>query len=202
MPSSTDSRGGGASSSSIAPPSMSSMLKPSLIKRWIRLAKRDDSSSEKPAVSIAVSNMSQMRSLMVLSDAFAEALSRRAMIIGWVGLSSMVFFDAIYEDMDESRRACAFMMRSMLAVHPYSPVTKQHGESFKREDTWTFSTLSERTSFMRVQRPWQAALASSKAFFSSSVSERVRPSLVAQMSFLPPNSFSCWTAYSSMGSTM
>merc|ERR1719146_637988 len=39
------------------------------------------------------------------------------------------------------------MMRSMLADQPYSPVTRQHGESTMRFDTMTLSTLSSSTSF-------------------------------------------------------
>merc|ERR1719356_2349578 len=74
------------------------------------------------------------------------------------------------------------MMRSMLADQPYSPVTSTHGESARRVDTMT--------------------LASSSSFFSSSVSSILRPSLVAEMSFLPSYSLSCWTQYSSMGSVM
>merc|ERR1711871_1795016 len=73
-------------------------------------------------------------------------------------------------------RAWAFMMRSMLALQPYSPVTRVHGESTRRSDTTTFPTLSPRMSFMRRQRASNWALISS---------------------FL-----SCCTAYSSIGSTM
>merc|ERR1712057_20285 len=94
------------------------------------------------------------------------------------------------------------MMRSMLADQPYSPVTSTHGESTTRLETTTFSTLSSRTSFISLQRPADAALASSNAFFSSSSSPRSMPSFVAHTSFLPSYSFSCWTQYSSMGSTM
>merc|ERR1711871_1506584 len=69
------------------------------------------------------------------------------------------------------------MMRSMLADQPYSPVTSTHGESARRLETMTLSTLSSSTSILR-------------------------PSFVAEMSFLPSYSLSCWTAYSSIGSTM
>merc|ERR1711881_449989 len=61
------------------------------------------------------------------------------------------------------------MMRSMLADQPYSPVTSTHGESTTRLET---TTLSSRTSFISLQRPADAALASSNAFFSSSSSPR------------------------------
>merc|ERR1719188_1221474 len=94
------------------------------------------------------------------------------------------------------------MMRSMLADQPYSPVTSTHGESARRVDTMTLSTLSSRTSFMSLQRPSVAALASSSSSLSSSVSSILRPSLVADTSFLPSYSLSCWTQYSSMGSIM
>merc|ERR1719253_967632 len=76
------------------------------------------------------------------------------------------------------------MMRSMLADQPYSPVTSTHGESERRVDTMHLSTLSSSTSFMSLQRPSVAAFASSDSFFS-------RPSLVAEMSFLPSYSLSC-----------
>merc|ERR1719311_1099778 len=56
------------------------------------------------------------------------------------------------------------MMRSMLALQPYSPVTSTHGESASRPETTTLSTLSSSTSFMSLQRPSVAALASSNSF--------------------------------------
>merc|ERR1719222_1107654 len=100
----------------------------------------------------------------------------------------MVFLDDMYAEEDESRSVWAFMMRSMLADQPYSPVTRTQGESARRVETTTLSTLSSRTSFMSLQRPSVAALASSI----------LRPSLVAERSFLPSYSLSCWTQYSSM----
>merc|ERR1711869_52056 len=45
------------------------------------------------------------------------------------------------------------MMRSMFADQPYSPVTSTHGESARRGDTTTLSTLSSSTSFMSLQGP-------------------------------------------------
>ena len=84
-------------------------------------------------------------------------------LVRLVGLISMVFLELMYPDMELSRRACAFMMRSMLAVQPYSPVTRQHGDSTMRLETMTFSTLSSRTSFMSLQRPSDLAFSSSKA---------------------------------------
>ena len=48
----------------------------------------------------------------------------------------------------------------------------------------------------------KSAQSSSHAFFSSSLSSNLRPSLVTETSFLPSYSLSCWTQYSSIGSTM
>merc|ERR1719503_29992 len=45
------------------------------------------------------------------------------------------------------------MMRSMFADQPYSPVTSTQGESAKRGETTTLSTLSSSTSFMSLQSP-------------------------------------------------
>ena len=57
----------------------------------------------------------------------------------------MVFLDTMYDVMELSRKACAFMMRSMLADHPYSEVVSTQGESAILELTITFSTLSPST---------------------------------------------------------
>lgn len=54
------------------------------------------------------------------------------------GLISKVFLDDMYALMLLSRRACAFMMRSMLALQPYSPVTNTQGLSTMRSDTMTY----------------------------------------------------------------
>merc|ERR1712146_487704 len=118
------------------------------------------------------------------------------------GLISMVFLEAMYPDMELSLRACAFMIRSMLADQPYSPVTRQHGELVRRSDTTTFSALSPSTSLMSLQRFSQAAFFSSHSFFSSSDFSMFKPSLVMLRIFLPAYSLSCWMAYSSMGSVM
>merc|ERR1719399_990612 len=67
------------------------------------------------------------------------------------------------------------MMRSIFAVHPYSPVTRQHGDSTMRLETMTFSTLLSRTSCMSLQSPSVLAFSSSNCFFSSSVSSSCRP---------------------------
>ena len=57
----------------------------------------------------------------------------------------------IYNDLIDSSiwaqccqvRTCAFMMRSMLADQPYSPVTRTHGESTIRSLTTTFSICGQ-----------------------------------------------------------
>merc|ERR1719263_1963118 len=103
--------------------------------------------------------------------------------------------------MELSRRAWAFMMRSMLADQPYSDVVSTQGESAMRDEIMTFSTLSPSSSFMSLVRGSNSAFISSIFFFSSS-SSMSRPSLVTDFSFLPSNSLSCCTPYSSIGSTM
>merc|ERR1712039_748203 len=113
----------------------------------------------------------------------------------------MVFFDTMYDVMELSRKACAFMMRSMFADQPYSEVVSTQGESAMRELTKTFSTLSPRTSFMSFVSGSNSAFNSSIFFFSSS-SSKSNPSFVVDFNFLPSNSFNCCTQYSSMGSTM
>mmetsp|Transcript_33272 Transcript_33272/g.93314 ORF Transcript_33272/g.93314 Transcript_33272/m.93314 type:complete len:233 (-) Transcript_33272:1428-2126(-) len=202
-PSSTSSsRAGMSASSSSSRSASSSMERPSLIMRWMRPPKVLGSSKLKPLVSSAVSKSSRTRSLTVLSLLSASARFLSSPMMALSGLISMVFFDAMYADMLLSRRAWAFMMRSMLALQPYSPVTRQHGESTMRSLTTTFSTLSPRMSFIRRQRLSNCALISSFFFCSSSVSSSLRPSLVQHTSFFPSYSFSCCTAYSSMGSVM
>merc|ERR1712021_69731 len=192
---------GGKSSSSPRPSSSSSMLRPSLIMRWMRPANCVGSSKLKPDVRREVSKRSQIRSFTVLSDLSAAVFFFSSAIIECLGLTSMVFLETMYDVMDVSRIACAFMMRSMFADQPYSEVVKTHGESAKRELTTTFSTLSPSTSFINLVRGSNSAFSSSIFFFSSS-SSMSRPSLVVDFNFLPSNSFNCCTAYSSTGSTM
>merc|ERR1712007_277170 len=146
---STSSRGG-KSSSSPKPSSSSSMLRPSLIMRWMRPANWVGSSKLKPEVKSEVSKRSQIRSLTVLSDLSADAFFLSSVMMECLGLTSMVFLDTMYEVMELSLRACAFMIRSMLADHPYSEVVRTQGESAMRELTVTFSTLSPRTSFISL----------------------------------------------------
>merc|ERR1712054_264754 len=170
--------------------------------RWMRPAKVAGSSSEKPEVSSDVSKSKCTRSLTVLSPLSVADLALSSFMIECLALISIVFLDAMYEDIDESRSACARMMRSMLADQPYSPVTRQQGASVRRSETTTFSALSPKISFISLQSGSKSALSSSKAFFSSSDSSNLSPSLVTETSFLPSYSLSCCTQYSSIGSTM
>merc|ERR1711881_597299 len=110
--------------------------------RWIRPANCVGSSRLKPEVSNEVSNRSHMRSLTVLSDLSAAAFFLSSVMIECLGLTSIVFLETMYEVMELSRKACAFMIRSMFADQPYSEVVSTHGESAIRELTTTFSTLS------------------------------------------------------------
>merc|ERR1712099_112679 len=114
------------------------MLSPSLIMRWIRPANCVGSSKLKPDVNNDVSKSNQIRSFTVLSDLSAAAFFFNSVMMECLGLTSIVFFDTMYEVMLLSRRACAFMMRSMLADQPYSEVVSTHGESATRELTKTF----------------------------------------------------------------
>merc|ERR1712203_593880 len=103
------------------------------------------SSKLKPEDNREVSKSNQIKSFTDLS---AAAFFFNSGMIECFGLTSMVFFDTMYEVMELSRKACAFMMRSMFADQPYSEVVSTHGESAMRELTSTFSTLSPSTSFM------------------------------------------------------
>ena len=160
------------------------------------------SSSENPDVSSAVSNSSQIKSFTVLSAASALDFFFSSTMIGCSALISSDFFDDMYADIELSRSACAFMMRSMFADHPYSPVTSAHGELTSCCDTYTFSTLSPSVSLIVLHRPSNSFFTSSNFFFSSSSCSRFRPSFVTHTSFFPSYSFSCCIAYSSIGSTM
>merc|ERR1712045_385659 len=192
---------GGRSSSSPNPSSSSSMLRPSLIMRWMRPANCVGSSRLNPEVSRDVSKRSQIKSFTVLSDLSAAAFFFSSVIIECLGFTSMVFFETMYEVMELSLRACAFVIRSMFADQPYSEVVSTQGESAIRLLVITFSTLSPSTSFMSFVSGSNSAFNSSSFFFSSS-SSRSRPSLVVDFNFFPSNSLSCCTEYSSMGSTM
>merc|ERR1711862_268689 len=126
------------------------MLKPNLIIRWIRPANWVGSSKLKPEVKREVSKRSQIKSLTVLSDLSAAAFLRNSVMMECFGFTSMVFFDTMYDVMELSLKACAFMMRSMFADQPYSEVVRTQGESAIRELISTFSTLSPSTSFMSL----------------------------------------------------
>merc|ERR1719242_2952379 len=114
------------------------MLRPSLIIRWIRPAHWVGSSREEPGGRSDVSNNSHTRSFTVLSVLSAVDLSFSSTMIGCFGFTSMVFLETMYEVIELSRRAWAFMMTSMLALQPYSEVVRTHGESAKREEMTTF----------------------------------------------------------------
>merc|ERR1711907_132658 len=108
------------------------------------------SSRLKPEVSKEVSKRSQIKSLTVLSDLSAAAFFFNSDMMECFGLTSIVFLETMYEVMELSRKAWAFMIRSMFADQPYSEVVRTQGESAMRELTRTFSTLSPKTSFMSL----------------------------------------------------
>merc|ERR1711870_168279 len=118
------------------------------------------SSRLKPEVRSDVSKKSQMRSFTVLSDLSAAAFFLSSDMIECFGFTSMVFLDTMYEVIELSRKAWAFIMRSMFADQPYSDVVRTHGESAIRELTMTFSTLSPRTSFINFVSGSNSALSS------------------------------------------
>merc|ERR1712110_113045 len=117
------------------------MLRPNLIMRWMRPANWVGSSKLKPDVNKEVSKSSQIKSFTVLSDLSAAAFFRSSVMMECFGFTSMVFLDTMYDVIELSLNACAFMMRSMFADHPYSEVVRTHGESAIRELINTFSTL-------------------------------------------------------------
>jgi hypothetical protein len=95
----------------------------------------------------------------------------------------------MYEVIEESLKAYAFIILSMFADHPCSPVTKTHGESSILVPTITFSTFSPNTSLINLHNGSYEAFYSSFFFFSSSVSSKSNPSLVQFFNFLPSYSF-------------
>merc|ERR1712070_745562 len=99
----------------------------------MRPAKVAGSSSEKPEVRSDVSKSRWTKSLTVLSPLSAAALALSSFMIECFGLISMVFLEAMYDDIELSRSAWARMMRSMLAVQPYSPVTRTHGDALRHD---------------------------------------------------------------------
>merc|ERR1712066_25670 len=123
-----------------------------------------------------------MRSLTVLSDLSAAAFFRNSVMIECLGLTSMVFLETMYDVIELSLSAWAFIIRSMLADQPYSDVVSTQGESAIRPLTITFSVLSPSTSFMSFVSGSNSAFNSSSFFFSSS-SSTSRPSFVVDLSF-------------------
>merc|ERR1719359_757985 len=91
------------------------------------------SSRLNPEVRSEVSNNSQIKSFTVLSDLSADAFFFSSVMIECLGFTSIVFLDTMYEVIELSRSACAFMMRSMFADQPYSEVVRTHGESTMRK---------------------------------------------------------------------
>merc|ERR1711970_1555660 len=110
------------------------------------------------------SELLQIKSFTVLSDLSAEAFFFSSDMIECFGFTSIVFFETMYEVIELSRNACAFMMRSMFADQPYSDVVKTHGESAMRVLTTTFSVLSPKTSFISLVRGSNSAFNSSNFF--------------------------------------
>merc|ERR1712203_836670 len=114
------------------------MLRPNLIMRWMRPVNCVGSSRLKPDVNKEVSKSNQIRSFTVLSDLSAAAFFFNSVIMECFGFTSIVFLDTMYDVIELSLKACAFMMRSMFADQPYSEVVRTHGESAMRELTRTF----------------------------------------------------------------
>merc|ERR1712039_584372 len=100
------------------------------------------SSKLNPDVNNEVSKRSQIKSFTVLSDLSAAAFFFNSVMIECFGFTSIVFLDTMYEVIELSLRACAFMMRSMFADHPYSEVVRTHGESAMLLLISTFSPMS------------------------------------------------------------
>merc|ERR1711970_802477 len=83
------------------------------------------------------SELLQIKSFTVLSDLSAEAFFFSSDMIECFGFTSIVFLDTMYDVMELSLKACAFMIRSMFADQPYSEVVSTQGESAIRELTTT-----------------------------------------------------------------
>eukprot|EP00835_Amoeboradix_gromovi_P003945 NODE_281_length_11904_cov_0.253452.p8 type:complete len:136 gc:universal NODE_281_length_11904_cov_0.253452:7195-6788(-) len=108
----------------------------------------------------------------------------------------------MYVLMLESLNACAFMILSILALHPNSPVTRTQGDCTMRWLMAHFSILSPKMFLISLHNGSYDFFSSSCCFLTSSSSSNSIPSLVMHCSFLPSYSFNCCTAYSSIGSTM
>ena len=92
------------------------------------------------------------------------------------GLNLRVFLLAMYDDIDELQRACAFMI-------PNRPVMSMQGKSVMRFEMTLLPSAA-------LHRSSNCLASSSRSFFSSSISSSSRPSLPTQTSFLPSNSLS------------
>mmetsp|Transcript_6039 Transcript_6039/g.13721 ORF Transcript_6039/g.13721 Transcript_6039/m.13721 type:complete len:218 (-) Transcript_6039:536-1189(-) len=152
----------------------------------------------KPDSSSAVSYSSSANDLVSSASASASTFSLSVLISGWRGLTSRMRCPAMNAERS-SRNACAFAMRSMLALWPYLLATTMHGVDSSRLDTLTFWMLaSPIVVFHHVTRSLNSALSCFSRFFSfSSLSVSFMPSLVASLSFLSSKSTKCCTRYSS-----
>src|SRR4029077_10367885 len=95
----------------------------------MRSAKLAGSSMVKPETRSEVSNNSWVIDLTVRS--FSPSVSTfffSSLMMGDLGEISKVFLEAMYELMEVSRRACAFMIRSILADQPNWPVRIAQGD--------------------------------------------------------------------------
>ena len=130
----------GSMSTSTSPAS-SSMFKLSLSILWILFPKELGSSRLNPEVRREVSKSERTTFFTDLSFLSISVLFLSSSMMGFSGLISIVLLLDMQPAVLESLSAWAFMILSMLAVHPYSPVIKQQGESTTRSDTTTFSAL-------------------------------------------------------------
>ena len=137
-----------------------------------------------------VSKRIQIKSFTVLSDCLPTPFLFNSVIMECVGLTSIL-----------SLRACAYMVRSMLADQPYSDVVRTHGESTILSLIIIFSTLSPSTSFDNFINSSNSAFGSSS--FSSHPRHQDPTPLLLWISASFRRIFLSWcTIYSSTGSTM
>merc|ERR1712173_274751 len=115
----------------------------------------------KPEVRRAVSYRRNTRSFAAESAESAENRSLRAFTMACLGLSSMVFLAIMYWLIVLSRRACARIILSMLALQPNSPVTREQGDPTIRSEITTFSTLLPRMSLTFLHSAENEAFSSS-----------------------------------------
>lgn len=109
---------GSAGSSISGSSSSDSMAMPDFISRNRRDEKSFASSIAKPLFSSAASYSSVARSRVsaLIASASASALAFSVAMMGWRGLISSVFLEIMNCALDGSAKACAFMMRSRLAL--------------------------------------------------------------------------------------